>query len=172
MLIHNRCGITASLNTSRFGGVGHLTNSSYKHLHTLCALLHFLRSFRGCYFLICLPLLPKMLFLTDVAIIRKIMHLIVFVCMHWCLLHKQNLDPLLYAFSCQGVITEDVVQLRKSIGAPGMAVLQFGSKSLFAWFGKIIYYMLKRHLICVSLIIAFVLVVRFWKWCKKPSLAS
>ncbi|KAJ0041306.1 hypothetical protein Pint_26907 [Pistacia integerrima] len=25
-----------------------------------------------------------------------------------------------------GVITEDVVQLRKSIGAPGMAVLQFG----------------------------------------------
>ncbi|TXG60559.1 hypothetical protein EZV62_015132 [Acer yangbiense] len=26
----------------------------------------------------------------------------------------------------QGVITEDVVQLRKSIGAPGMAVLQFG----------------------------------------------
>lgn len=27
----------------------------------------------------------------------------------------------------QGVITEDVVQLRKSIGAPGMAVLQFGN---------------------------------------------
>ncbi|KAL4562775.1 hypothetical protein LXL04_026805 [Taraxacum kok-saghyz] len=27
-----------------------------------------------------------------------------------------------------GVITEDVVQLRKSIGAPGMAVLQFGTK--------------------------------------------
>lgn len=26
----------------------------------------------------------------------------------------------------QGVITEDVVQLRKYIGAPGMAVLQFG----------------------------------------------
>ncbi|PUZ41544.1 hypothetical protein GQ55_9G513900 [Panicum hallii var. hallii] len=26
-----------------------------------------------------------------------------------------------------GVITKDVVQLRKSIGAPGMAVLQFGS---------------------------------------------
>lgn len=26
----------------------------------------------------------------------------------------------------QGVITEDVVQLRKDIGAPGMAVLQFG----------------------------------------------
>jgi len=27
----------------------------------------------------------------------------------------------------QGVITEDVVQLRRSIGAPGMAVLQFGN---------------------------------------------
>jgi hypothetical protein len=27
----------------------------------------------------------------------------------------------------KGVITEDVVELRKSIGAPGMAVLQFGS---------------------------------------------
>lgn len=28
----------------------------------------------------------------------------------------------------QGVITEDVVKLRKSIGAPGMAVLQFGKE--------------------------------------------
>ena len=39
---------------------------------------------------------------------------------------------LIFLVSCavtwQGVITEDVVQLRKSIGAPGMAVLQFGSK--------------------------------------------
>ncbi|KAL0381567.1 UNVERIFIED_CONTAM: 4-alpha-glucanotransferase, chloroplastic/amyloplastic, partial [Sesamum angustifolium] len=26
----------------------------------------------------------------------------------------------------EGVITEDVVRLRRSIGAPGMAVLQFG----------------------------------------------
>ena len=39
------------------------------------------------------------------------------------------------AVTWQGVITEDVVQLRKSIGAPGMAVLQFGSNILlsFKW---------------------------------------
>lgn len=32
----------------------------------------------------------------------------------------------LFIVSWKGVITEDVVQLRQSIGAPGMAVLQFG----------------------------------------------
>lgn len=32
----------------------------------------------------------------------------------------------LFIVTLQGVITEDVVQLRKDIGAPGMAVLQFG----------------------------------------------
>jgi len=33
-----------------------------------------------------------------------------------------------YTVVLQGIITEDVVQLRKSIGAPGMAVLQFGNE--------------------------------------------
>lgn len=37
------------------------------------------------------------------------------------------IKELLYLCIFQGVITEDVVQLRKSIGAPGMAVLQFGT---------------------------------------------
>uniref|UniRef100_A0A2N9EXD5 4-alpha-glucanotransferase n=1 Tax=Fagus sylvatica TaxID=28930 RepID=A0A2N9EXD5_FAGSY len=37
----------------------------------------------------------------------------------------RNKDNILYFASHKGVITEDVVQLRKSIGAPGMAVLQF-----------------------------------------------
>jgi hypothetical protein len=35
-----------------------------------------------------------------------------------------------YTVVLQGIITEDVVHLRKSIGAPGMAVLQFGNELL------------------------------------------
>ena len=40
---------------------------------------------------------------------------------------RQVLVNFLVCDLWQGVITEDVVQLRRSIGAPGMAVLQFGN---------------------------------------------
>lgn len=48
--------------------------------------------------------------------------------------HLPELGLLIYPLTAafQGVITEDVVQLRKSIGAPGMAVLQFGSNILLS----------------------------------------
>lgn len=43
--------------------------------------------------------------------------------------HMMSGYKFLYRY-VQGVITEDVIQLRKSIGAPGMAVLQFGIELL------------------------------------------
>nr|XP_010916962.3 laccase-19 isoform X6 [Elaeis guineensis]XP_019704725.2 laccase-19 isoform X6 [Elaeis guineensis]XP_019704726.2 laccase-19 isoform X6 [Elaeis guineensis]XP_019704727.2 laccase-19 isoform X6 [Elaeis guineensis]XP_019704730.2 laccase-19 isoform X6 [Elaeis guineensis]XP_029119369.1 laccase-19 isoform X6 [Elaeis guineensis] len=48
-------------------------------------------------------------------------------CILWC--HLQSFGKINILAEDLGVITEDVVQLRKAIGAPGMAVLQFASGS-------------------------------------------
>lgn len=49
---------------------------------------------------------------------------------------------LIYSWLCiktwQGVITKDVVNLRRSIGAPGMAVLQFGKKAPLCLFVTVV----------------------------------